>query len=195
MLKDFKKPDLNAPRFRPKQYDPLTKDFYKRLRKQFPKYKKWSDSKIKQLIKGSNETFHRTIIEHRDGIQLPENLGYLFLATCLPKIKENTDYKVSAELSKKVQQRNWESDRYIAKIFFTTYEIKYHFKNHDMYGFSGCRELQRLVPLEYPTRWKSYIQVDHTTKLSRLFRTTKHKDKQILLEADLLKTYDEFDMN
>jgi hypothetical protein len=94
-----------------------------------------------------------------------------------------------------LQNQNWESDQFIAKIFYTNYETKYRFKNHELWGFKGLRDFTRSVGQTYPNEWKKYIQMDNMIKASRLFR--KHKFDQIkkIETTDLLKEYDEFNLD
>lgn len=126
--------------------------------------------KIKKVIVAANKAIADTVIDCRDGIELPDQLGYMFLGTCQPKVKKNVDFKTTEDYKKVIQHRNWESDNYLAKIFYTNFETKYKFKFHQLWGFKACREFTKTVGQEYPSNWKKYIQVDHTLKISRLYR-------------------------
>lgn len=126
--------------------------------------------KIKKIIVAANKAIADTVIDFRDGIELPEQLGYMFLGTCQPKVRKNVDFKTTNYYQKVIQHRNWESDNYLAKIFYTNFETKYKFKFHEVWGFKACREFTQTVGKEYPENWKKYIQVDHTLKISRLYR-------------------------
>lgn len=125
---------------------------------------------IKKIIKLMHKKIKDTIIYTRDGIELAEQLGYMFLGTCQPKVRKNVDFKTTDYYLKVIQHRNWESDNYLAKIFYTNYETKYKFKYNDLWGFKGAREFTSQVGQEYPKNWKMYIQVDHTLKVARLYR-------------------------
>ncbi len=93
-----------------------------------------------------------------------------------------------------LQNQNWESDHFLAKIFYTNYETKYRFKNHELWGFKGVRDFTRAVGQTYPKEWKKYVQVDNTIKVSRIFRLEKFKQQKIEELPDLLKDYDEFNL-
>lgn len=125
---------------------------------------------FKKIVMGMNKMIVETIVNTRDGIELPEQLGYMFLGTCQPKVRKNVDFKTTDHYLKVIQHRNWESDNYLAKIFYTNYETKYKFKFNDLWGFKAARAFTKLVGQEYPKNWKMYIQVDHTLKVSRLYR-------------------------
>ena len=194
MAKEYKKPNLNAPRYRPTKLNLTNVDFYNRFIQENPKYSSLSINQFKDVIKTFNGLIWKGVIDERNGIQLPEQLGYIFIGSCPKKIKENTDYNKSNYYGVKLQNQNWESDQYIAKIFYTNFETKYRFKNHELWGFKGLRDFTRTVAKTYPVEWKKYIQVDNLLKVSRLFRIEKEKHIQKEETVELLKNYDEFNL-
>lgn len=195
MSKKYKKPDLNAPRFRPKKLNLTNVEFYNRFIAEHPEHAHLSIDSFKDIIKTFNGSIWEKVVEQRDGVQLPEQLGYIFIGTCQRKVGDNTDYKKSEHYGVKVQNQNWESDQYVAKIFYTNFETKYRFKNHDLWGFVGVRDFKRTVAHTYPKEWKKYLVVDNKLKISRLFRLEKFKQFKTKETAELLKEYDEFNLN
>ena len=192
MFKEIKSPDLNAPRFRPKRLNLLNKELYEKFVQQDPENSKISYEQFKSIINSFNKKIWEKVIANRDGVELPEQLGYLFIGTCNRSKKYNTNYKKSAELGSRVQYQNWESDNYLAKIFYTNYETKYKFKNHSLWGFNALRDFTRKVGETYPIEWKKYVVVDSMVKVSRLFRKLSYKQNRIKEVKELLKDYDEF---
>lgn len=188
-MKDSKKPNLKAPRFFIKRYNTLSNDRVSSIKEKTGST--LSELKIKSILESFNELIAETVIDKRDGVDLPENIGNIFIGTCLPKIRKNVDFKVSMEHLKVIEHRNWESDKYLAKIFYTNSEIKYKFKNHELWGFKAARLFSRELARTYPINWKKYIQVDHTLKVAKLFRKNSYK----LFKADetqrRLNVYDE----
>jgi hypothetical protein len=193
-MNTFKKPDLNAPRFRPKKKNFLNKEYYQKFISENPKYSSLTIKDFKKIIKGFNQKIWETVIQERDGVELPEQLGFLFIGTCPRKIKPNIDFKKSYEYGTLIQNKNWESDDYLAKIFYTNFETKYRFKHHDMWGFSGVRDFKRTVAKTYPLEWKKYVMVDNLIKISRLFRIEKEKHVLVDETEKLLEEYDEFNL-
>lgn len=191
-MSGYNKPDLNAPRYREESVCVLTKELYKNFIKDNPKYSSVTLSDFKQIIFNVNGKIYDTVISTRDGVELPEQLGYLFIGSCKRKKGPNTDYKGSAEYQKVLQHRNWESDGYVAKIFYTNYETKYRFKNHDLWGFDGVRQFSRTVSVSYPTAFKKYIVVDNTMQISKIFRKTTVRQLQAVEIKKKLADYDEF---
>ncbi len=194
MAKQYKKPDLNAPRYRPKKLNLTNTEFYNKFIEENPKHSHLTINQFKEIIKTFNGKIWETVINERDGIQLPEQLGYLFIGSC-PRKKSNVDFKKSNSYGVVLQNQNWESDQFTAKIFYTNYETKYRFKNHELWGFKGVRDFTRSVGKTYPTEWKKYIQVDNLIRVSRLFRIQKFKQTKKEEETDLLKNYDEFNLD
>lgn len=194
-MKTFKKPDLNAPRYRPKKYNILNADFYERFITKNPRYKNVSLAQVKEIITVFNGEIYNEVINTRDGVELPEQLGYVFIGTCQRKISDNPNYKESLHYGVKTQNKNWESDQYLAKIFYTNFETKYRFRFHELWGFTAVRDFKRSVAQTYPTEWKKYVVVDNLTKVSKLFRKEKYKAFKRNETQIKLEDYDEFDMN
>jgi hypothetical protein len=194
-VKKYKKPNLNGPRFRPKKLNLTNVDVYKNFIKQNPKYSSLTVNTFKNIIQLFNSKIWENAINLRDGVQLPEQLGYIFIGTCPKKKWDNTNYKKSEYYGVKVQNQNWESDQYTAKIFYTNFETKYRFKNHDLWGFTGVRDFKRTVAKRYPLEWKKYVMVDNKLKISRLFRIEKFKQLKQEELGLLLENYDEFNLD
>lgn len=193
MSSPYKKPDLNAPRYRPKKLNLTNIDFYNQFVKDNPKYSSLSHYDFKKIISTFNGRIWQKVIEERDGVELPEQLGYIFIGTC-PRKKSNVDFDKSAKYGIKLQNQNWESDNYTAKIFYTNFETKYKFKHNDLWGFVGIRDFKRNVGKTYPKEWKKYLMVDNMTKVSRLFRKQQFKDSKNIEANILLEDYDEFNL-
>ena len=124
-MKEFNKPNVKAPRFRPKVSSVLNKEFFEKFKTKHPKYKNLDNSKLRKLIKLFNEKICDKVIENRDGIELPQQLGWLFIGTCQKSKKENIDFAKSREYGVKVTNKNWETDGKLAKIFYTNHAPKH----------------------------------------------------------------------
>lgn len=184
---------MNAPRFRSKKYNILNRDFYNRLLELHPELKEYSYKQVREIIKSYNGAIRETVVDYRDGIEFPLRMGYCFIGTCPRKKSDNPNFKLSTELNQKVQFRNFESDNYTAKIFYTNYESKYQFRMHELWGFKALTEFRKTVGRTYPDNWKIYVKVDNYQKISRLFRKSVYKDKMARETERLLKSYDEFE--
>ena len=193
--KKFNKPNLNAPRYRPTKLNLSNKPFYDAFIKEHPKYAETlSVEQFKNVIKTFNGKIWEEVVNTRDGVELPEQLGYLFIGTCPKRQKESVDYDLSCKYGIRLENQNWESDHYLAKIFYTNFETKYSFKNHDLWGFTALRDFKRTVAKTYPTEWKKYVMIDNLFRISRLFRRQKLDILEKVEAENLLDYYNEFNL-
>jgi hypothetical protein len=190
-MREFKKPDVTAPRFRPAVYNVLNKEFFESFKKKYSKYKDLDNLDLKNIIKKFNYAVYNKVIDVRDGIQLPESIGWLFIGTCQQSKKQNINYAKSLKYGVSVSNNNWETDGKLAKIFFTNHAPKHKIKNREFWGFTACRNFKRTVAKTYPENWNMYIVVDATKKLNLTYSNTVYRDRKNK-EADLaLKQYND----
>jgi len=188
MISNFKKPDLKAPRYRNKTLGILNKETFKEFKDKRPLYSHIDNSKLKNIIKLYNRALWEGVIEHRDGVELPDSLGYIFIGTCPPAKTVNIDYSKSNEYGKVLRNKNWETDGNIGKIFYTNWSTKYRFKNRELWSFTACRDFKRSVAKEYPKNWSKYVKMQSKMKVSHLYDpNSKNTNKA-------LKDYDEFEI-
>ena len=192
-MKDAVKRNLNGPRFRAPRLDTLSEEWLTEIVNSKDCLVK-DKLIVKNIIKRTNKEIGNTIIDFRDGIELPEQLGYMFLGTCQPKVRKNVDFKTTDHYLKVIQHRNWESDNYLAKIFYSNYETKYKFKFNELWGFKGCRNFTKEVGRKYPENWKKYIQVDHTLKIASLYRSAMYQDERKELDQYRLENYNPLEL-
>lgn len=197
MIKDFKKPDLNAPRCRENAHIIIGKEFLKEFVEKYPQYKDLSDKDVKKILK----TFHGKMWDHalhnRDGVELPEGLGFIFVGTCQAAKTFVIDFATSLEYDQKMRHRNLASDNYLAKIFYTNFASKYKFKHREMWYFRGTRDFKRAVAKVYPEKWKMYVQVESGRNISKYVnahRKTVHIEKKND-EFEIDPLYNEFDID
>lgn len=192
MSKEFKKPDLNAPRYRPKKTNLLNKAFYEKFLDKYPKHQEISSEKLKEVVTKFNGAIWENVINSRDGVELPEQLGYIFIGTCPRKISANPNFAQSLKAGVMSQNQNWETDHHVAKIFYTNFETKYRFKFHELWGFTGVRDFKRTVSQTYPTKWTQYVVIDNMQHVSKLFRKQRYKQYKEQEKVITPDSYDEF---
>ena len=81
MITKFKKPDLNASRHREKRLGILNEETIKEFKEKKPLYSNIDNDKLKKIIKLYNVKLWNAVIDYRDGVELPDSLGYLFIGT------------------------------------------------------------------------------------------------------------------
>lgn len=74
MSKQYKKPDLNAPRYRPKKLNLTNVNFYNKFLQDNPHVETICLDKFKEIINIFNGKIWETVIDTRDGVELPEQL-------------------------------------------------------------------------------------------------------------------------
>jgi hypothetical protein len=186
-MKNFKKPNLKAPRFREKRLSLLNKKLIEDFKAKYPLFENIDNEKLKRIIKIYNKNLWEGVIKFRDGVELPDSLGYLFIGTCAPgKHSKNINYGESTEKGRLLQNNNWDTDGNIGKIFYTNSSTKYKFKNRELWKFEATREFKRSVSKEYPKDWTKYVIIQNKYQVAHLYQDKTKK-------SDLLD-YNEFEM-
>jgi len=193
-MKEFKKPDVKAPRFRPETKNILTKDFFILFKKKYPKYKTIDNIDLRKIIKKFNQVVYQSVIDNRDGIQLPEQIGWLFIGTCQQSKKENIDYAKSLKYGLRVSNKNWDSDGKLAKIFFSNHAPKHKIKNREFWSFVACREFKRSVAKQYPENWQMYVEANPQTKLQYTYGRSLYKNVILKNTEKELQKYNDFEL-
>jgi len=193
-MTEFKKPDVKAPRFRPDVYNVLNKEFFEKFRKKHPKYKTVGDVELRKIAKLFNQTVFHTVIDARDGVELPEQIGWLFIGTCQQSKKTNIDFAKSHKYGVKVTNKNWETDGKLAKIFFTSYALKHKMRNREFWGFTASRQFKRTVAKTYPENWNIYVAVSNKQRIKETYSKIVYKEMKAKETSKALETYNEFDL-
>ena len=170
MLSNFKKPNLKAPRYRDKVLGLLNADLINEFKEKNPIYLNIDNNKLKNIIKLFNERIWKEVIENRDGVELPDSLGYIFIGSCPAAKSVNTDYALSKKYGKVLQNKNWQTDGKVAKIFYTNYSTKYRFKNRELWQFTAVRQFKRSVAKTYPEKWNKYIKMETKKRVADMYR-------------------------
>lgn len=196
MIPNFKKPDLNAPRYRRSRCSMVNDDFMKEFYSKYPKYEgKSSTKEVNKVLSTFNTLLWKDVIKTRDGVELPEGLGIIFVGTCQPPKKYNPDYNLSKELCSRVRHRNFESDNYLCKIFYSNFANKYRFSFRELWAFNAFRDFSRETSDEYPKNWKMYLQVENHIFINKQYN--EHFKKAFIekRKAKVSEIYNEFDLD
>lgn len=209
MNKELKKPDLNAPRCRVSGVHKIisrvknqhagefSSHFLKEFKEKYPQYANLSNDQSMDIL----ELFHGKLWDHalrnRDGVELPEGLGFIFLGTCASAKKYNTDFGTLIKDNIKTRHRNFESDNKLAKIFYTNFANKYKFKNRELWYFTATRDFKRSVPEVYRANWKIYVEVESGRNISRYMKAARKTEYFRIVKETYAAdpNYNEFDLN
>jgi hypothetical protein len=193
-MREFNKPNVKASRYRPEVYSLLNKKFFDKFKNKYPKYKGMTNLELRNIIKKFHEHVYNTVIEKRDGVQLPEQIGWLFIGACESSKKRNVDYAKSNKYGVEISYNNWNTDGRLAKIFFTSNAPKHKMKNREFWRFVGCRNFKRSVAKAFSENWNNYIIIDSSVQLRLNYQKTFLKDLTIREQQNDLKSYNEFDI-
>jgi len=191
-MDQFKAPDLSAPRYRGKSKQVLNVELYKQFLEKYPQYSDVSLNQFKEVIRTYNGNISEFVRTHRDGVELPEGLGYVFIGVCPKTRKSNPDYAKSIQYGKVVNHRNLESDNYLCKIFYTNYALKYRFRDRELWKFIAVKQFRQAVSATFSDLYNNYIFVDNNQKISEMYQKAVRKDYAEKKEQEALEDYDEF---
>lgn len=193
-MKEIKKPNVKGPRYRPEVLQIMNKEFFDSFRQRYPKYKNLTDTDLKKIGKTFNRLIFQTVIDTRDGVQLPESIGWLFIGTCQQSKKNNIDFAKSHQYGITVSNKNWATDGKLAKIFYTNHAPKIRIRNREFWKFIACREFKRSVAKTYPENWQMYVVADPKIKIEHAYSKARYKEFKAKQTAKALETYNEFDL-
>jgi hypothetical protein len=188
----YNQPDRTAPRYRKSTLGILDWRFYNNFRKKYPQYKDLSNKELSTIISVFNEQSWDVAVNTRDGIELPEGMGYIFVGTCPSPKKLNIDAKKSYETGVIIRYRNFDSDNYLAKICYTNYASKYKFQHREIWKFTAARQFKQAVAKAYTINWRMYLQIDNFARISRAFAKQKIKDYVKAHGSNVPDNYNEF---
>jgi len=208
MNKELKKPDLKAPRCRSevhniirrianKQSSSYAHQFLKEFVEEYPQYKDFTNDQAVDILENFHGKMWNHALHNRDGIELPKNLGYIFLGTCQQAKTPGIDFGALIKDNIQKKHLNFESDNKLAKIFYTNFSTKYKFRNREMWSFTATREFKRAVAPVYRNNWKIYVEVENGRSISKNFKRAmknqyfKNRDQTY----ELPSSYNEFDLN
>jgi len=195
MTNQVKKPDIHGPRYRPCRHIIYNQELVEKFKKKYPQYKDIPNTELYTIIHTFNEFIWRTAIKERDGVELPEGLGYIFIGTCKSPKKFNMNFGASSKTGVKIRHRNFASDNYLAKIFYTNFANKYKFGHRILWTFKGTRLFKRAVAESYPENWQNYVKVDDYSNISRIYKNSLKRDFFIKKASMIRDDYNEFDLN
>ena len=191
-MRTYRKPDIKGPRYRKTTHSIFNTEFISEFKKKYPGYQNIDNKVLKEIIQVYNGLLWQMVIDEREGVEIPEGLGFLFLGTATVKT-ENPDNKASGEAGVAITHMNWPTNNRICKIVYTNYPAKYRFANREIWTFSAVRQFKRSVSKAYVENWQKYIVIDNLANISQLFRRananfyTKSKMKTLLDEYDEFK--------
>lgn len=185
------------PRYRQTCMSLLNSTLYSEFLKKYPEHSQYTQDYFEKIVNTYNGLLQEVIINERDGIELPEGLGYIFVGSCKPTVKENVDRSKSLQVGQKVMNRNLATDGYVCKIFYTNYESKFRFAHRSLWKFKGARQFTRTLSKVYREDWPKYIAVEEYMKISSLVRKYQQDERRRKINESrpLSEDYKEFELD
>lgn len=192
-MRKFSEIDRTKPRFRPSRHELISDAFIKELNEKVPKSKNLERKQIVNIIKGFNDHVRTYICENREGVELPEGIGYLFLGVC--KNSMNTiDMPMSTKYKQQISFKNWNSDGRLGKIFYSNSTVKYKIMDNNLWIFKPAREFKKDSSKAFSENWKIFIEIDPKIKLSAYFRDHSYQRIVDQLTKEYADKYNEFNI-
>jgi len=174
-------------------------EFYNKLKEEHPELRKYTNQQILKYIEDFNFLLADTIIDYRDGVQLPANMGLLMVCT-MGKRTNSIDHKKSAELGVEVRMLNEHSDGYGGGIYYSTCMPKenqvknvHMYKNCQYWTMEPSFKLKQQIKDAYIENWKKYHMVSKRRRYEDLVENSYHKQMKNKQDIKQIKdTYDEF---
>lgn len=196
-MKKINKPDVNAPRYRKQRISVLKKETLKSLKKKHPKYSELTLSDFKKIITTFNQNVGEGMIKNREGVDLLNGLGLIFMGSCPKSKKVNIDFQKSFKYGVQATHKNWDSDNKLLKIFYSNHDTRYSFKNKQVWSFKAGKELRKKCSDAFKENHAKYIEVPNNKKISAIFEQHRNRNygKEIRNKVpELPEDYNEFEL-
>jgi hypothetical protein len=188
--------DKNAPRFVRTRTDLISNEFVEEFLKEYPQYSEVKNFKnisdTKRLAKRCNASLWQHTVDNRDGIDLPERLGVLFVGG-KTSVYTPVDYGNTSKYQTEVLMHNYESNGIIGRIFYSR-----HSRNHGMtvktiWTFKPCREYTQGVKTSFKEgNSRRYRRVENKKQLLYLFEE-RQRARNKKEGYGMLENYNEFE--
>lgn len=159
----YKKPDRTGKRLRKHSSVIMNYNAMKRFKELYPEY----DITLKEfnkILKAFNSNIIETVINNRDGVELPERLGHLQIVAFPKPTKKIIDFAKSNELGEIRYHGNWETDNKIGKITYRSTPSGYTFKNSRFWGLIPTRSFKQRMSEVFKRKWQKFIYIDNKRK-------------------------------
>lgn len=187
-------PDLNAPRFKKSYHKIVTKEFIEEFLKEHPEHKEVKELETiyhtKKLAKTVNRYLTKHVINFRDGIDLPERLGVVFIGSLKSK-RNPIDYSLSSAYKQEIRNVNLETNNFFPKIFYSKHTRNHGITVSTIWSFYGSRDFTRSVSKAFKSDYNKYRRIENKMKLEMLFRERKGITET--RDINVPNTYNEFE--
>lgn len=190
----FRQPDIKAPRYRPKCKHLLSKKFVEEFKAKYPQYANVTKEDIEKIIRTFGKKVKQVVMEERNGVELPAQIGFMFIGSTKPDTSANFNYRESAKHGKPLKYSNLATDGYVAKIFYCNYAEKYKFSFRELWAFTATKEFKKESSVVYKEEFEKYIVIDNRKQISHIFDSQMKREYHKSKMQERLEGYDEFEL-
>lgn len=152
--------DPSAPRYRPEFTKVLNRTMWRRFFRENPQFKPfkhvYSYQQLTDLLKNFHLNITKLAIDNRDGVLLPERLGWIFLSS-IKKPKRTVNEKLSNELGYDIGYSNNHTDGKLLKINYRSAAKAFNFENKDLWKFYPAQNFQDKASKAFSEKYMLYI--------------------------------------
>jgi hypothetical protein len=148
--------------------DIINKDFIKRFINDHPQYD-MDCFDFKRILKLANRELQKSIMDDKDGVKLPQDLGIIYVAAYRSKNK-NFNMADSSKYGKSLYFMNLHTNGWVCTIQYNTQYVKLKKMWKRLWKFKGERHFTRAVSKRFREDWMNYhkispkvIKKDNTT--------------------------------
>jgi len=154
-------PNRKAPRNRKKATSIMNTCELKKFTKAHPEYADLTLREFTSIVRAFNDAIVEEVIQNRDGVALPENIGKLSIITFSRPKKKIIDFGKSNETGQVHYHMNWNTDNRLCKIMFNYKVNNYGNKNGRFFGFIASREFKKRVSETIDRNWQKYFYLNN----------------------------------
>jgi len=190
----FNAPNIKGPRFRKYFKSVLTTTLYEKFIKANPKHAGITFEQFVGTVDTSLEKMWNVTLVERDGIELPIG-GSLFVGSTKIKVKNNYNIQASIKANTPIKHRNYDTDGYVAKIYYSPHLAKVSGRDRSIWSFKGARDYKRTLSKIYPGNWKKFIVVAELYTVVNEYQRLRARNYFTESTEKAVQTYNEFDLN
>ena len=188
----FKAPNINGPRFRRKCKSLLTLELFENFKKAHPTHV-ITYEQFKSIILKCSYKMWNAVINERDGIELPIG-GVVFIGSTKIYKRNNYDIIASIKANAPIKHRNYETDGFVGKIYYTRRIAKVSSRDVNMWGFTGHRDFKRAMAKIYPKTWQKFSSLASPHRVNNEYIKNRNKSLSIKRTEKESINYNEFDL-
>lgn len=187
-MKKKLKLDPKAPRYRSESTTIATAKFFQKFFKEHPEWKpfrkQFTDAKLKEMIRFVNVDLRQKAIDNRDGVYLPQQMGWIYLGT-IKEPKRRINAKLSNELGYNVNYTNNHTDGKMLKIVHSSGHRSFKYENKDLFRFYAADDFKEHASKEFSKKYMIYFPMENKREIQG--REQSFYDKENILPSDFKK--------